>query len=169
VTIKGLGFDEDVLEEAGIRAAHAFAAVTNLDNTNLMAAEVARKLFDVPHVVARLYNPSARAYIPAARSRLRVWDHARRRDAAREDPSGHGHHVSAIRRRRDRAVQGEPTPLRASALPEVEIARQVPHRGRLAARRCSCPSPTRYCTRVTSSMASVKEEAYAKIDRYMEE
>lgn len=57
VTIRGLGFDEDVLEEAGIRSADAFAAVTDLDNTNLMAAEVARKIFGVPHVVARLYNP----------------------------------------------------------------------------------------------------------------
>lgn len=57
VTIRGLGFDEDVLEEAGIHECDAFAAVTNLDNTNLMAAEVARKIFDVPHVVARLYNP----------------------------------------------------------------------------------------------------------------
>jgi len=57
VTIRGLGFDEEVLEEAGIRECDAFAAVTDLDNTNLMAAEVARKIFDVPHVVARLYNP----------------------------------------------------------------------------------------------------------------
>ncbi len=57
VTLRGLGFDEEVLEQAGIRAADAFAAVTNLDNTNLMAAEVARKIFSVKHVVARLYNP----------------------------------------------------------------------------------------------------------------
>ncbi len=57
VTLIGLGFDEDILEEAGIREADAFAAVTDLDNTNLMAAEVARKIFDVKHVVARLYNP----------------------------------------------------------------------------------------------------------------
>jgi len=57
VTIKGLGFDEDVLEGAGIREADVFAAVTDLDNTNLMAAEVARKLFGVKHAVARLYNP----------------------------------------------------------------------------------------------------------------
>ncbi len=57
VTIKGLGFDEEVLEEAGIREADAFAAVTDLDNTNLMACEVARKLFGVRHAVARLYNP----------------------------------------------------------------------------------------------------------------
>ncbi|MDZ4168452.1 MAG: NAD-binding protein [Coriobacteriia bacterium] len=57
VTIRGLGFDEEVLLEAGVEEADVFAAVTNLDNTNLMAAEVARKLFHVPHVVARLYNP----------------------------------------------------------------------------------------------------------------
>lgn len=57
VTLKGLGFDEDILEEAGIRQCDAFAAVTNLDNTNLMAAEVARKIFGVKQVVARLYNP----------------------------------------------------------------------------------------------------------------
>lgn len=57
VTLRGLGFDEDVLEEAGIRECDAFAAVTDLDNTNLMAAEVARKIFRVPHAVARLYNP----------------------------------------------------------------------------------------------------------------
>jgi len=57
VTIRGLGFDEDVLDEAGISECDCFAAVTDLDNTNLMAAEVARKIFNVPHVVARLYNP----------------------------------------------------------------------------------------------------------------
>jgi len=57
VTIRGLGFDEEVLTEAGIESCDVFAAVTNLDNTNLMATEVARKIFGVPHVVARLYNP----------------------------------------------------------------------------------------------------------------
>jgi trk system potassium uptake protein TrkA len=57
VTLVGLGFDEEVLEEAAIRDFDAFAAVTDLDNTNLMAAEVARKIFGVKHVVARLYNP----------------------------------------------------------------------------------------------------------------
>jgi trk system potassium uptake protein TrkA len=57
MTVVGLGFDEEVLEAAGARGAGAFAAVTDLDNSNLMAAEVARKLFGVKHVVARLYNP----------------------------------------------------------------------------------------------------------------
>ena len=42
---------------AAVRPAEACAAVTDLDNTNLMAAEVARKIFHCPHVVARLYNP----------------------------------------------------------------------------------------------------------------
>ena len=56
-TIKGLGFDEEILTGAGAATCDVFAAVTNLDNTNLMAAEVARKIFNIKRVVARLYNP----------------------------------------------------------------------------------------------------------------
>jgi len=55
--LEGTAFDEETLIKAGIEQADAFAAVTNFDNTNLMAAEVARHVFEVPHVVARLYNP----------------------------------------------------------------------------------------------------------------
>ncbi len=58
LTIKGLGFDQDVLREAGIEKADVFAAVTDLDNTNMMAVEVATKIFDVPRAIARLYNPT---------------------------------------------------------------------------------------------------------------
>jgi trk system potassium uptake protein len=58
LTIQGLGFDEDVLREAGIDQADVFAAVTDLDNTNMMAVEVATKIFDVPRAIARLYNPT---------------------------------------------------------------------------------------------------------------
>lgn len=56
-TIQGMGFDEDVLESAGINECNALAAVTQSDNTNLMVAEVAGRLFNVPLVIARLYNP----------------------------------------------------------------------------------------------------------------
>ncbi len=56
-TIQGMGFDEDVLESAGIEECDVFAAVTQFDNTNLMCAEVAGRLYDVKHVIARLYNP----------------------------------------------------------------------------------------------------------------
>ena len=57
VTIEGLGFDEDVLREAGAENADALAAVTDLDNSNLMISEVAKRIFKIPKVVARLYNP----------------------------------------------------------------------------------------------------------------
>lgn len=57
VTIKGLGFDEETLQIAGIEERDFFVAVTNLDNTNLMAAEVADRIFNVENVIARLYNP----------------------------------------------------------------------------------------------------------------
>jgi trk system potassium uptake protein TrkA len=55
--VQGLAFDMDTLRKAGIENADAFAAVTNYDNTNLMAAEVVKQVFKVPRVVARIYNP----------------------------------------------------------------------------------------------------------------
>ncbi len=55
--VEGMAFDEETLVRAGIEEADAFAAVTNFDNTNLMAAEVATQIFRVPRVVSRLYNP----------------------------------------------------------------------------------------------------------------
>lgn len=57
ITLEGLSFDEEVLLEAGIEKADAFTAVTNKDNTNLMASEIARSIFKVPLVLSRLYNP----------------------------------------------------------------------------------------------------------------
>lgn len=56
-TVRGIGFDEDVLIKAGIETCDVVAAVTQSDNTNLMIAEVADKLYHVDHVVCRLYNP----------------------------------------------------------------------------------------------------------------
>lgn len=55
--VVGVGIDEDVLRRAGIEEADAFAAVTNGDNTNMMAAQVAKVVFNVPKVVARIYDP----------------------------------------------------------------------------------------------------------------
>ncbi|HEY5784862.1 MAG TPA: TrkA family potassium uptake protein [Microlunatus sp.] len=56
-TIKGVGFDREVLSEAGIERAEAFAAVSNGDNSNILAARVVRETFDVHNVVARIYDP----------------------------------------------------------------------------------------------------------------
>ncbi len=49
--------DKEVLSRAGVERADAVAAVTPSDNANLMAVQIAAKLFDVPHTVARLFNP----------------------------------------------------------------------------------------------------------------
>jgi trk system potassium uptake protein TrkA len=53
----GDGTSEDSLREAGIEEAEAFVAVTQGDNRNVMAAQIARQIFDVPKVVCRIYDP----------------------------------------------------------------------------------------------------------------
>ncbi len=65
VTLVGNGFDLTLLRQAGIEKADAFCAVTNGDNTNLISAQVARKIFKVPKVIARVYDPQ-RAHIYTA-------------------------------------------------------------------------------------------------------
>ena len=64
LTVRGVGFDEEVLNHAGAAECDVLAAVTQYDNTNLMVAEVASRLCGIPHVIARLYNPDhERAYM----------------------------------------------------------------------------------------------------------
>lgn len=55
--VTGVGFDQDTLREAGIEDAGAFAAVSSGDNSNVIAARVAREMFTVEHVAARIYDP----------------------------------------------------------------------------------------------------------------
>jgi len=62
VSLVGNGFDINLLKQAGIEKADAFCVVTNGDNTNLIAAQVAKKIFKVPKVIARVYDPQ-RAHI----------------------------------------------------------------------------------------------------------
>ncbi|MFH1577489.1 MAG: TrkA family potassium uptake protein [Candidatus Omnitrophota bacterium] len=57
LTVVGNGFDLDLLESAGIKKAGVFCALTNGDNTNLVAAQVAKKIFSIPKVIARVYDP----------------------------------------------------------------------------------------------------------------
>ena len=56
-TVTGVGFDRETLENAGIQRAHAFAAVSSGDNSNILAARVARETYGVEQVVARIYDP----------------------------------------------------------------------------------------------------------------
>lgn len=53
----GNGVDEDVLIRAGIQEADVFAALTNGDNRNIMAAQIAREIFHVNKVICRIYDP----------------------------------------------------------------------------------------------------------------
>jgi len=55
--IKGIGFDRAVLLAAGIEDADGFAAMSSSDNANVVAARIARTIFHVPRVVARLFEP----------------------------------------------------------------------------------------------------------------
>ena len=57
LTVTGVGFDRDTLQRAGIERAVAFAAVSSGDNSNIIAARVAREQFNVSNVVARIYDP----------------------------------------------------------------------------------------------------------------
>ena len=55
--VVGFGFDRDHLEEAGAKEAEALAAVTSGDNSNVLAARIARETYQIPNVVARIYDP----------------------------------------------------------------------------------------------------------------
>jgi trk system potassium uptake protein TrkA len=94
--LRGLGYDEDVLIEAGVEDCDVLAALTNNDNANLMSAEVGRKIFDVPHVITRLYSPDREnAYL-----QLGI-DYVCGTTLAAEEifskiQSGHGHHIDTF-------------------------------------------------------------------------
>src|SRR4051812_47561467 len=55
--VLGFGFDQDHLEQAGVKEAGALAAVTSGDNSNVLTARIARETYQIPNVVARIYDP----------------------------------------------------------------------------------------------------------------
>jgi trk system potassium uptake protein TrkA len=59
-TIIGNGIDEEALRRAGIEEADVFVAVTQGDNRNVMASQIAKHIFNVPKVVSRIYDPLRR-------------------------------------------------------------------------------------------------------------
>lgn len=168
VTIVGLGFDEEVLEEAGIREADAFAATTDLDNTNLMAAEVARSLFGVKHVVARLYNPvRERTY------QILDLDYVCGTTLVAESlmekiKSGHGHHLNSIddievvEFKGGSAVEGK-------RVGEVEIERRFRIFTVIRGRVAHIPEAEMVLRQGDIIFAAVKDEVFPKVERFMEE
>lgn len=168
VTVRGLGFDEDVLEEAGVREADCFAAVTDLDNTNLMAAEVARKIFGVRQVVARLYNPVRERTYQQLNLDYVCGTTLVASTLLDKILSGHGHHltqmgdIEMIEFRAGPATEGK-------RVREIEIA----HGFRIAAvgRGSTTFIPEADTALVCGDvlLAAVRDEAFAKIERYMED
>jgi trk system potassium uptake protein TrkA len=57
LTVLGVPIDEDVLKQAGIESADGFAAVTPDDNVNMMACQIAKEIFKVPRIFARIQDP----------------------------------------------------------------------------------------------------------------
>jgi trk system potassium uptake protein TrkA len=55
--VVGSGIDEEVLRRAGVEQADCFASVTNGDNRNIMAAQIAQEIFKVRRVITRIYDP----------------------------------------------------------------------------------------------------------------
>ncbi len=58
IRIKGVEIDNDILMEAGIDKADIFLAMTPADNINIMASQIAKDIFKVPRVIARIFDPS---------------------------------------------------------------------------------------------------------------
>lgn len=56
-SLLGNGLDEEDLKKAGIESADAFIAVTQGDNRNVMSAQIAKKIYNVPRVICRIYDP----------------------------------------------------------------------------------------------------------------
>jgi trk/ktr system potassium uptake protein len=57
ISITGIGFDPDILKRAGVERADALAAVTNGDNSNIMVSQIAKKIYNIPRVITRIYDP----------------------------------------------------------------------------------------------------------------
>jgi len=168
VTIRGLGFDEEVLEEAGIRQADALAAVTDLDNTNLMTAEVARKIFGVPHAVARLYNPVRERTYQQLDLDYVCGTALVAENLMEKIKAGHGHHLNSI-------DDIEVVEFRAGATVEGKRVSdiEIDHRFRIFTvsrdRVSHIPHPDMVLREGDILFGAVKDEVFTKVERYMED
>ena len=168
VTITGLGFDEEVLEEAGIRQADALAATTDLDNTNLMTAEVARKIFGVPHAVARLYNPVRERTYQQLDLDYVCGTALVAENLMEKIKAGHGHHLNSIddievvEFRAGAAVEGK-------RIADIEID----HRFRIFTvsrdKVSNIPHPDMVLHEGDILFGAVKDDMFTKVQRYMED
>ncbi len=95
-TVKGIGFDEDILMLAGIDECDVLAAVTSNDNANLMIAEVGRRIYSVPHVITRLYEARREKTYAQLGIDFSCGTTLVAEDIFSKIQSGHGHHIDTF-------------------------------------------------------------------------
>jgi trk system potassium uptake protein TrkA len=168
MTVVGLGFDEEILEAADARGADAFAAVTNFDNTNLMAAEVASKLFGVKHVVARLYNPDReRTYQQLGLDHV-CGTTIVAQVLLEKIMAGHGHHLTKVG---DIEVVEFKANARADGkrVKDLEADRRFRISAIMRGAETFIPQAETVVCEGDIITGAVKDEAFHKIERYMED
>jgi len=166
ITITGYGFDEDLLKEAGIERCDAFAAVTDHDNANLMAAEIASKIYAVPRVVARLFDAEHESAFQQLGVNYVCSTTATAGMILDRLSEGHGHHLS---------IRGDVELMEFIAGSEADNKTvadlQIPNQFRIClVTRDGFPIiPWRDTVLQERDIlvAMVKEQAYRKIQKYM--
>jgi trk system potassium uptake protein TrkA len=166
VKITGYGFDEEVLKEAGIEKCDAFAAVTDQDNSNMMAAEVASKIYKVPKVVARLYNAERESTFQQLGLDYICATTMVAQSILEKLMEGHGHHL---------IIRGDTELIEFVASPEVDnkkvIEVQIPNEFRicLVTRNGSTFIPWRESILKDRDtiLACVKDETHSRIKKYI--
>ena len=96
ITVKGIGFDEDTLQDAGIDDCDVLAAVTSNDNANLMIAEIGRRIYGVPHVITRLYEARREKTYAQLGIDFSCGTTLVAEDIFSKIQSGHGHHIDTF-------------------------------------------------------------------------
>lgn len=173
-TVQGVGFDEDVLLKAGVEECDVLAAVTQYDKANLMCAEVAGRLFDVKHVIARLYNPD----LENAYSQLGI-DYVCGTSLVADDifskvVSGHGSHVASFGDIEviefSLALKGveAPTSIHVSDLESEHVVRVIAFE-RADGSASSIPSEDSVLYNGDKLLVSVKMDAIEQLSKYIQD
>jgi trk system potassium uptake protein TrkA len=166
VKLQGYGYDEEVLQKARIERCDAFAAVTDLDNANIMACEVASKLYKVPRVVARVYNPGSISTFQELGLDYVFGTNVVAQTIMDKIVEGHGRHLS---------IRGDVEVIEFIAGPKIEHKRlidiQIPNEFRicLVTRQGKSFIPWRETLLRDGDnlLAVVKSSAYYRVKQYM--
>jgi trk system potassium uptake protein TrkA len=166
IKLQGYGYDEEVLQKAHIERCDAFAAVSDLDNANIMASEVASKLYHVPRVVARVYHPESISTFQELGLDYVFGTNVVAQTIMDKIVQGHGRHLS---------IRGDVEVIEFIAGPKIENKRlidiQIPNEFRicLVTRQGKSFIPWRETVLRNGDnlVAVVKSNAYPRIKQYM--